>query len=186
MRTYAWGLVVLTGLLPGCATLEDKPSGVISRNMIEVQATVAAIDMPTRMVTLQNSQGGVMVVEAGDEVRNLSQVRVGDVVKITYTEALAWQVKSASQGTPGVVENTVAARAGLGNTPAGRVGTSVTLTTTITGIDATQGTVTLTTREGTARTIKVANPDNLKRVRVGDLVEITYSEALAVTVTPVK
>ena len=72
-----------------------------------------------------------------------------------------------------------------GQRPGGQVGSSVTLTTTITAIDLANGTVTLTGPQGNSRTIKAANPDNLRKVQVGDLVEITYSEALAVSVTPV-
>ena len=72
-----------------------------------------------------------------------------------------------------------------GEKPGGQVGRSITLTTTITAIDTANGTVTLTGPQGNSRTIKAANPDNLKKVQVGDLVEITYSEALAVSVTPV-
>jgi Cu/Ag efflux protein CusF len=71
-----------------------------------------------------------------------------------------------------------------GEKPGGTAGQSVTVTTTITGIDPAAGTVTLTGPGGQSRTIKARDPANLKKVQVGDLVDITYSEAVAVAVRP--
>ena len=76
-------------------------------------------------------------------------------------------------------------RAQPGEKPAGRVGSSVTVTATITAIDMANDTVTITGPGGQSRTIKARNPANLRKVKVGDPVDITYSEALAVSVRPV-
>jgi len=59
------------------------------------------------------------------------------------------------------------------------------LTATITEIDLTNVTVTLTGPEDNPLTFKARDPANLKKVQVGDLVDITYSEALAIAVRPV-
>jgi len=40
--------------------------------------------------------------------------------------------------------------------------------------------------EGTLQTVKVADPNNLKKVAVGDLVDISYTESIAVAIVPVK
>ena len=196
MRTYALALVAAIGLFAGCASepkptsepkpiSQPKPSGTVAENTVEAQATVTAIDLPQRIVTLRLADGTSMLVQASEAVYNLPQVRVGDMVKVTYTEALAWQVKAASEGTASLYENVSADRAPPGQKPGGRVGRTVTLTTTITAIDTAQGTVTLRGPEGNSRTIKVADPANLSKVQVGDLVAITYSEAVAVSVQPV-
>jgi hypothetical protein len=65
------------------------------------------------------------------------------------------------------------------------VSESVTLTTTITAIDLADDTVTLRGPEGRSRTIKVREPADLRKVQVGDLVDITYSEAVAIAVRQV-
>ena len=44
--------------------------------------------------------------------------------------------------------------------------------------------MTLKAPDGTLTTIKARNPANLDKVAVGDLVEITYTEALAIGVEP--
>ena len=67
-----------------------------------------------------------------------------------------------------------------GDTPAGAVGQQVTLTATIVAIDKAKHTVTIKGPEGNTETVKARNPKNLERVNEGDLVELTYTRALAI------
>jgi hypothetical protein len=170
-------------LLAGCAATQ-KPSGRVE-DVVEARATVTAVDLPQRMVALRNDSGDEFVVEATEAVRNLDQVKVGDEVVVSYTEAVAWQVKPASQGAPGVSTESGVTRAQPGEKPGGTVGRSVTVTATITAIDMANDTVTLTGPGGRSQTIKARDPANLRKVQVGDLVDITYTEAVAIAVRPV-
>jgi Cu/Ag efflux protein CusF len=169
------------------AAAAPLPSGVVGENVVSATATVKALDQKTRMVTLQRSDGSVIKFKAGDEVRNLAQVKVGDEVKVTYYESLAYEVKKPGESAPGTAVAGGMKRAELGEKPGGIAGQVTTVTATIAGIDKAAGTVTLRSPEGELTTIKVRNPDNLNRVSVGDLVEITYTEAVAISVeTPQK
>ena len=60
----------------------------------------------------------------------------------------------------------------------------LTVTSTIEAIDTRAGTVTLKSADGETITTKVRDPEKLKLVGVGDLVELTYTEAIAVSVEP--
>jgi len=182
MKLGIFAIAATVALLAGCAT--QKPSGRM-QDVVEARATVTAIDMPQRLVTLKDEKGEVFTVEVPDSVKNLSQVKVGDEVIASYTEALAWQVKPAGQGAPGVSAGDDVTTAKPGDKPAATVGRSVTMTATITAIDLANGTVTLTGPGGNSQTIKARDPANLRKVQVGDLVDITYSEAVAVAVRPV-
>lgn len=63
----------------------------------------------------------------------------------------------------------------------------MTLTAIIAAIDKPAGTVTLRGVSGDTTTIKGRDPQKLDRVAVGDVVEITYTEAVAIAVeTPRK
>jgi len=157
-------------------------SGVVGENAVSATAKVKAIDLKTRRVTLQRADGSVVKFVAGDEVRNLPQVKVGDEVTVTYYESLAYEVKKPGQAAPGAVVAEGLERAKVGEKPGGAAGRVTTVTATIAGIDKAAGTVTLRTPDGESTTIKARNPDNLNRVSVGDLVEITYTEALAISV----
>ena len=158
-----------------------KPSGEINQAKM-VTAEVTAIDLPTRLVTLKGPQGNTFTVYADDRVKNLPQVHVGDKVDISYYESLVWNVKKATEGTPGATVQEEMKSAKPGSKPAGAAARQVKATVTIEAIDLANGTVTLKGPQGNSRTIKARNPENLKKVQVGDLVDITYTEALAVKV----
>ena len=51
---------------------------------------------------------------------------------------------------------------------------------TIVAIDKAAKTVTIKGAEGTTETVKARDPKNLDALKVGDLVEITYTRALAI------
>jgi hypothetical protein len=188
MRLQVFAAVTMLALMGGCAapqpTGTDKPAGRVE-DVTEARATVTAVDQGQRLVALKDENGDEMVVQVPETVKNLDQVKVGDELVVSYTEAVAWQVKPAGQGgAPGVSTDAGVTTAKPGEKPGGTVGQSVTVTTTITGIDPAAGTVTLTGPGGQSRTIKARDPANLKKVKVGDLVDITYSEAVAVAVRP--
>jgi Cu/Ag efflux protein CusF len=194
MATTAAALC-LSAMVAGCAAskkeaapvpqppaVEPLPSGVVGENLVSVTAKVKAIDQKTRLVTLQRPDGSLIKFKAGEEVRNLPQVKVGDDVKVSYYESLAFEVRKAGEGTPGTSVAEAAGRAQPGEKPGAAAGRVTTVTATIAGIDKAAGTVTLRNPEGELTTIKARNPDNLNRVAVGDLVDITYTEALAISV----
>jgi len=164
----------------------DGSKGELSKT-IEFQATVAAIDPKTRMVTLTTPDGKESTFYVDERVRNLPQVKVGDEVRIAYVVALAWKLNKSHKAAPSPEVETAATRAEPGAKPAGGVARRISFTASVESIDLANGTVTLKGPEGNSRAFKARNPDNLNRVSVGDLVEITYTEALAVSVeTPRK
>jgi len=55
----------------------------------------------------------------------------------------------------------------------------------VVAVDPKKSTITLKGPAGNVVDLKVRNPDHFKVVKKGDQVEAVYSEALAVTVTPV-
>jgi hypothetical protein len=184
MRSKMFAVLLLAALAAGCAHQNQMPSGRIE-DVVKARATVTAIDMPNRVVTLKGEKGDVIVLEVPEAVRNLAQVRVGDEVITSYTEAVAWQVKPAGQGTPGMSSKDSMTTAEPGARPGATVGRTVNVTATITAIDLANGTVTLTGPGGNSQVIKARDPANLKKVKVGDLVDITYTEAVAISVQPV-
>jgi ribosomal 50S subunit-recycling heat shock protein len=163
-------------------TTGGPPQGEISQ-AVEMQATVTAIDLKSRMVTLKGPEGNERTIHVDKRARNLPQVKVGDVVKIAYVQHVAWQVKKPGEGASGnVTAEAAEVRAKPGEKPGGAVGQRVTFTATIEAIDLAKGTVTLKGPQGNSQTIKARNPANLKKVKVGDVVDITYTEAVAIEV----
>ena len=145
----------------------------------EVTATVTKIDQATREVTLKPDDGDEFSFIASDEVKNLGQVKVGDRVTVTYAEALAYEVKKGGEvASPATV---VAGKsADPGAKPAGAIARQTTATVAIVAIDPKVPSVTFKGPAGNTKTIKVMHPEKLQGVQVGDTVELTYTEALAI------
>ena len=160
------------------------PKGQAVTASSTVTATVTQIDQKTRQVTLKAQDGREVSFVASDEVKNFAQMKVGDVVTATYTEALAYEVKKG--GTAGASQAVAGGTAKAGAKPAGVVAQQTTVTVTITAIDPAVPSVTFKGPAGNTKTVKVLHPERLKGVSVGDTVEITYTEALAIKVETAK
>ena len=147
-----------------------------------LEATVEAVDYEKRMLTLKGPKGDSVTIEAGEHVRNLAQVKVGDLLTIDYIEAVTIQAFAPGEIESGAVAIAAAGRAKLGQKPAGVAVKEVSVVTTIEAIDLENQMVTLKGASGASKTVKARNPENLKKVEVGDKVMITYTEAIAVNV----
>ena len=170
------------GAHPALADQHKPAAGGFSESM-EMQATVTAIDLKTRMVTLKGPDGNETTIHVDKRAHNLPQVKVGDVVKIAYLQSVAWKVNKSGKAMPATAE-AAEVRAQPGEQPGGAAGQRVTFSATIEAIDLDHGTVTLKGPKGDSHTIKARNPANLKKVKVGDMVDITYTEAVAIKVEP--
>jgi translation elongation factor P/translation initiation factor 5A len=180
LRVGAVGAVVLAGQVGA------QPEPVEVRDLLEVTATVDAIDLATRTVTVSDGAGNEYVIEAGPDVRNLAQVEVGDQVVVSYYSALAAEFKKPGEGAPGVQVDAAAGRAPAGERPAAATGKQVTATIVIDSVDAAENTVTFTGPRG-LRTVLVESPagqEFIKQLKPGDEVELTYTEAIAISVEP--
>jgi Cu/Ag efflux protein CusF len=190
---------LLAAVLAGCASKPESqatPGAVATSTSIQgrdrvgrtdtvqMTAIVDRIDVARREVTVRSPSGRRLTFEVSPEVRNLPQVKRGDVVTVTYVESLVFQVRRPGEATPGTIAAAAAARAPEGAMPAGAVGKTVTVTTTVEAIDKAARTITLKMADGETRTLPVHDPANLEKVKVGDMVDITYSEAFAVSVEP--
>ncbi len=178
------GLLAFVTATPGFAGGgEKKPSGEMA-NVQYLTATVEKIDQATRMVTLKGPEGNTVTFRVGEEARNLDKVKAGDTVDVQYYEAVAWQVMKPGTAPEGMSSTTVAERAKKGEMPKGAMGTQTTIVAEVASIDKDGKHVTLKGPKGNTETVAVRNPENLKNVKVGDQVQITYTEAMAISVTP--
>lgn len=144
-------------------------------------ATVKAVDFATRHITLTNDEGKTYTIVADKRIKNLAQLQVGDVVDVKYREAVAVDV--LPEGAPA----SVAAQASVNTAkPGAKPGVAatrrITIVATIDAIDEASQHVTLRGAEGDSFDVKARNPANLKKVKVGDVVRITYTEAVAISV----
>ena len=79
------------------AIVGKGPGVAAAAQTVKLTATITAIDAATRAITLKGPQGKEITLTAGPEVKNFAQMKVGDQVEATYTEALALAVSPAAK-----------------------------------------------------------------------------------------
>jgi len=146
-----------------------------------VTATVQAVDAAKRTVTLKGPKGNVRTFKVGDQVKNLPQVKVGDIVEFDYFESVALYVTpkggKPEAGAAGMVE--VAAP---GQKPGGVVVNTVEVKAKIEAVDAAKRTVTIKGPEGNVDTFKVGDNVKLDKIKAGDDIVARFTEAVAISV----
>ena len=169
---------ITSGQTPAPAPAEKKPAAAEVK-AVKVHGTVAAVDKDAKTITLKGPKGRTLTLDVHDP-QKLEVVKVGDPVVATYYEAIAIEVKKSGAATPGITVQEGRVSSKPGENPAGAVAREVTLIGTITAIDAKAPSVTVKGPQGRTETVKVKDPKNLKDVKVGDMIELTYAQALVV------
>lgn len=162
----------------------ERPK-VVKERVAVMTATVEAIDLEKRLVTLKGPKGEKKTIAVGPEARNLPQVKVGDLVTVKFYESMAVEVIKPGTGT-GAGQASTIVRSKEGEMPGGMATRTAQVTATVTAIDKKKGTLTLKGPEGNLVTAKAEDPKNLDKVKVGDELLITITEALAISVEHAK
>lgn len=184
------GTVLLSGtlLLFGFGKIpQTAAQQAVVSDMDQVTATVETVDRQTRTILLSGPDGGLLTVQAGPQVRNLAQVKSGDRVVLRYREALAAEIVPASATMPPVQTSGQYTAALPGQKPAGTAARMVRARVTIVSVDADHSRVSFVGPARIERTVYVAAPAMQRLLRTlnpGDQVELTYTEAVAISVEP--
>ena len=169
----------------GVVVVEKEPGKVSGTKAIAVQGKITAIDAQTRRVTLVGASGNEVTLVAGPQVKNFAQLKVGDIVTLKMLQSLALELKKGGKALRERVESNDAASAKPGEMPAGAEARTVQVVADVTAVDKKSGVVTL---RGPERTVdlKVKDKAILKQIAVGDQVDVTYVEAVAISVSAPK
>ncbi len=200
VRKSATGLalaVALAGFAAGTATAAgqaaapakpaaDAAAPFKKEELHQMSATVAAISMETREVTLKTKSGELQTIKVGPEAKNLAQVHVGDVVTVSYYESFMAQMRVHDKPNDGFQTASGAMTAGAGQQPGGAAAQSIASTVTIDSVDLTNNTVTFHRPDGGVSTMPVRSPEGrafVAKLKKGDVVDVMYTEALAIDVS---
>jgi len=161
------------------------PRVVDEQNSEKAIAVVESVNVENRVVTLRAlGRDQVTVMQVGDEVRNLAQVKVGDRVIVEYHEALAIDLVKGGGLQATTNSAAAAARAAEGEKPGMGAGEVIELVATIVGIDPDEPSVRLMGPKGNVVEVLVRDPAKLAQVDVGDQIIITMTRALVISMTP--
>ena len=159
----------------------ERPSMFASQTSV-VTAVVTAIDHESRFVTVQKENGESFSFTASEEARNLGQVQVGDILMAEYEETLSIEVLPNEGMEPSVAAADAVARTEEGEMPGAAIMEATVITATVEDINIEANTFKLRYADDSVVEYSARNPENLKRSKVGDLVVITATQAVAIVV----
>ena len=165
------------------STTEERPSFEAS-STVTAQVHVLGVDKTSRFVRVKRATGDTVNVQVGPEVTNFDQLAVGDVINVTYTEQLSIRVEPPGDLSTKSESNMTTAAAG--EKPGATYTELEETRATITAIDKAKGTATLTDQDGSTFEVTPQVPENLDKVKIGDVVVFTHSQEVAVSVEPAK
>jgi hypothetical protein len=175
-------LLASTAALAGEDMVEMERPSLHTSNKVVVTSVVEAINHETREVTLKGEDGELVTFTASEEARNLGQVDVGDIVTAEYLQSITIDVRPNDGTEPGVGEVTAMGRTDEGEMPGIVAMESQVSTAILHEINLETNSFKLREADGRINEYAARDPENLKRVVVGDLVIITYTEAVAISV----
>ena len=166
----------------GGGPVEQAKISIFSSQSVQITAVVEAIDHETREVTLRGPEGNAVTFTASEEARNLGQVKVGDIVHAEVIQSLLIEVLANDGMEPGAGEIAALGRTAEGEMPGAVAIDAQVITATVEEINLEANTFKLKGPDGKVEEFVARDPENLKKASVGDLVVITYTEAMAISV----
>ncbi|WP_243048211.1 copper-binding protein [Dyella sp. RRB7] len=160
----------------------------LEQHQASLHTTITQVDPAKRTITLKGPGGHEETVEVGSNAGSLKDLKVGDQVDTHYQRDVALQILPADgYDQPGIEYSGSMAASNSANDPTIHSSYTETLTTTLSAISLDHETLTLTAADGHSRTIdvrKLEDRNKLSKLKVGDLVRVTYAEAMAISLQP--
>ena len=153
----------------------------IAGSAIRTDAEVMSIDLPSRKVGLKLEDGTIAEIVVGKEVRNLAQVKVGDHVVAEYARAVSLKLKKGP-GLRVTEEKADGARAAPGEKPAAIVGSETHFVADVVTVNTKAKKISIKGAKGNVYELKIKDPALLSQIKVGDQVEGTYLQVMAIGV----
>jgi hypothetical protein len=144
-------------------------------------AKIIAIDQENRIITLQDAQGNAQSIKVGPGVKRFDELKVGETVVFTYLESVATSIVKPGTAMPMASSSPTMTRF-TGEKPGGQISQTVTTTVTIKSIDMATPAITVVTQQGKAVSLLVNDKNNLVGLKVGDVVQLTYTQTLTIQV----
>ena len=183
MRTLSTAVLAGSALLfaTGAVYAQTK---TIEGESATMTATIVAIEASTRTVTIKDDAGLYETIVAPAEMKRFSELKVGDKITARYYENLVVRLKKPGEAAVDV--DSAALTAGKGKRPAGTAATQRTITATVTAIDPKVPSITVTGPNGWKYSRKVTDKKALAQLKVGDKLDLTWTDALMISIESAK
>ena len=167
---------------PAAITVLEDASPVMYGRSAKIKATVEALDLDAREITLKGPKGRLITLRVEERVRNLSQVQVGDEIVVRYHESVGLQLRRLEMGELVPYEETTADAAETVQSQTPGAARQFTVAAYVEAVSPREKTVTLRGPDGNLFDIYVRDLGLLESLTAGDDVLATYTEAAAVSI----
>jgi Cu/Ag efflux protein CusF len=174
--------LIVLGLAFAVPALAQSPPSVTDKKVTHVTGTIEAIDSAKREVTVR-IDGQLHTFAVKPDVKRFSELKVGDKLSAEYHEATLMAVRQPGEKAPQPMASGEIQRVpGQAVNPSGALVAQQVASVVVKAIDHKTSSVTVETSDGRTVTLKAEHPERLKMIKVGDKIDITYTEALIVRV----
>lgn len=146
----------------------------------KITATVTAVDVANRTVTLKGPKGNERTIQVDKRVERLDEVAVGDKVQIEFQEGLMLELQPSGAAPVEPEAVVIADKAGKDQAPGGVAAEGVRATVTVTAIDKANRMVVFQGPGGRFHQVKAGPKIDIEKLKVGDKLVATYVQAVAV------
>lgn len=152
-----------------------------------MQGTITAIDKDTREVTILGAEGTMETFIAGDAIKRFDEIKVGDIISFEFYNYILAEFRQPTEEeleTPLVVV-AEGGKAPEDMDPAAVLGAVVKAVVTVEVINIPEMLVTVKGPRGNYVTISVEDAALMEALQVGEVVVLTYAEAVALSLDKV-
>lgn len=156
-------------------------------DLVEMQGTITEIDKEAREISIIGSNGELHTIIASEEVKRFDEIEVGEIITFEYYKYLKAEFRkpTAEELAEPLVILAEADKAGMDMEPGVAVGAIVKAVVTIQVINLPFMYVSIQGPAGNFTAIPVEDKELIKKLHVGQVVILTYAEAVAVSLTKV-
>ena len=150
---------------------------------VDVEASVESINFRSREITLKGPKGYLLTLIASENVERFDEIMIGDSVSAEYRTFMRAEFRepTAEEKTTPFMMLAEARKAGAEGDPAGDIGAVVRAVVEVVDIDTKEKRVSIQGPRGNFMILPVEDEEVLNMLDVGQLVVMTYAEAVAIS-----
>jgi hypothetical protein len=184
MKRIVVAAIVVAVAVLGMAGIALAQTKTLTGETQTISATVEAINVTTRTLTLKGPKGNFQDVVVPESVKKFAEIKVGDTLTARYYENLV--IRKKQPGEKDVDTAAEGVTPGGAAKPAGTAAKQRTITATITALDPKVPSITLSGPNKWTYSARIEDKKVLDQVKLGDKVDLTWTEALLLEFEVVK
>ena len=173
------GLGFSYGAFAQSAAPEETPAMVGTASVVNFSGKIVDVNTAHSLVTLEGPEGRRLTFTVLNP-DNLKAAKVGEPFSARYYDIVTIRKKKPGENIKDATTVGVWTTNPLG-VPGGSRAIQTTVLVTVDPVDEANGTVTVKAADGTTKTVKAQNPENLKQLKAGDQLVLVMYRAIAIS-----